>query len=158
MNVNKWDKHFLRMAYLVSEMSKDPSTQTGAVIVRPDRSVCSTGFNGFPRNMSDDEALYADREVKYDRVVHCEMNALLHSRDGMHQGYTLYTTPFLSCSRCAVHMLQAGIERFVAPIPTPEQIERWGDAFERTRSYFREAGVSWLEVDTEAWTVVGGTP
>lgn len=146
--MNRWDRHFLEMAFLVGSMSKDPSTKTGAVIVRPDRSVCSTGFNGFPRGMRDDAEVYNNREMKYDRIVHCEMNALLHSRDPHHDGYTLYTTPFISCSRCAVHMIQAGIRRFVAPRPTSEQLERWGEAFERTRSYFAEVDAELVEV---AW-------
>jgi deoxycytidylate deaminase len=34
--------------------SKDPSTKVGAVIVRPDLTVASIGYNGFPRGMSDD--------------------------------------------------------------------------------------------------------
>src|SRR5271167_774541 len=67
----KWDIYYLNMARYIATKSKDPSTKTGAVIVRPDHSVCSTGFNGFPRGMKDDAALYADREKKYSRTVHC---------------------------------------------------------------------------------------
>ena len=37
----KWDNYFLGLARYVSSASKDPSTQTGAVIVRPDRTVSS---------------------------------------------------------------------------------------------------------------------
>ena len=94
----KWDVRFILMARFVSEWSKDPSTKTGAVIVRPDRSVTSVGFNGFPKNMPDDPALYANREEKYSRVVHCEINASIHSREPV-AGYTLYTWPFASCDR-----------------------------------------------------------
>ena len=140
--MDKWDSHFLKMAAICAEMSKDPSTQCGAVIVRPDRSIAATGFNGFPRGMSDDPSIYEDREKKYDRVIHAEMNALLHSRDGTHKGYTLYTFPFMPCSRCAVHMVQAGISRVVAPHASPEQHKRWGKAFSRSIGYFKEAGVA----------------
>ena len=44
-----WDIRFLKMAEMVSLWSKDTSTKTGAVIVRPDHSVASLVFNGFRR-------------------------------------------------------------------------------------------------------------
>jgi len=138
--MNQWDEFYLGMAKYIASKSKDPSTKTGAVIVRPDRSLCSIGFNGFPKKMPDDPALYADRESKYSRIIHCEMNALLFSREQV-EGYTLYTFPFLSCDRCCVHMVQAGITRFVAPKATPDQLTRWGAAFEKVRGYAKEMGV-----------------
>lgn len=140
--MNKWDRRFLELARLVSTWSKDPSTQTGAVIVRPDKSVASIGFNGFPVSMPDHDGLYHNREEKYSRIIHCEMNALNFSNDNTHKDYTLYTWPFLSCDRCAVHMIQAGITRFVAPQATEEQLTRWGDAFNRTRGYIEECGAT----------------
>ena len=68
MKIDKWDSRFLELAKLVSTWSKDPSTKTGAVIVRPDRSVASIGFNGFPVKMSDHQELYDNREEKYSRL------------------------------------------------------------------------------------------
>ena len=144
--ITSWDIYYLNMARYVSVKSKDPSTQTGAVIVRPDKSLCSVGFNGFPRGMNDDPALYADREKKYSRTVHCEMNALLFSHDDEHQGYTLYTWPFSSCDRCAVHMIQAGIKRFVYPEIPADKKARWGASMETAAAYMREAGCEVVEV------------
>jgi dCMP deaminase len=43
-----WDRYFLDIAEEVSKASKDPSTKVGAVIVRPDRTVASLGYNGLP--------------------------------------------------------------------------------------------------------------
>lgn len=139
--MDKWDKRFLEMAELVASWSKDPSTQTGAVIVRPDKSVCSVGYNGFPKSMPDHHDHYHNREEKYSRIVHCEMNAAMFAKDNSMQGYTLYTYPFLSCDRCFVHMVQLGITRFVCPKATDEQLERWGDAFERVHKYAKECNV-----------------
>ncbi|TFH10732.1 MAG: hypothetical protein E4H14_01950 [Candidatus Thorarchaeota archaeon] len=141
-----WDIWYLGMAKYVSTKSRDPSTKTGAVIVRPNKSVASVGFNGFPQGMSDDPALYDNREEKYSRIVHCEMNALMFSVDANHSGYTLYTHPFISCDRCFVHMIQAGITRFVAPDATEDQLTRWGAAFDRVRGYAQEANVQLIEV------------
>jgi dCMP deaminase len=143
-SIEKWDERFLEMAKLVSTWSKDPSTQTGAVIVRNDRTVVSVGFNGFPKNMSDSPDLYADREQKYSRIIHCEMNALLHANEKV-EGMTLYTYPFASCDRCAVHMLQAGIDRFVFPALAEDKKERWAEPLAKTKKYFEEAGVEYIE-------------
>ena len=140
--VNKWDIRYLGLAKHVASWSKDPSTQTGAVIMRPNKSVASIGFNGFPVSMPDHEALYNDREEKYSRIIHCEMNAMEFSGDVSHKGYTLYTWPFLSCDRCFVHMVQSGITRFVAPMANEDQLSRWGEAFERVRGYGQECGVT----------------
>lgn len=145
MEINKWDKRFLQLAELVASWSKDPSTKTGAVIVRPDKSVLSIGFNGFPKNLKDDAELYANREIKYSRIVHCEMNALIHAKTSV-EGCTLYTWAFPSCDRCVVHMLQAGITRFVFPTLSEELAPRWGESVAKTKSYLNEAGVEWLEV------------
>lgn len=136
----KWDERFLRLAALVSTWSKDPSTKCGAVVVNPARQVVSLGYNGFPQRLVDDPELYAHRELKYSRTVHCEMNAVLFAQGGV-RGCTLYTWPCISCDRCAVHMIQAGIARVVAPWPTEDMLSRWGSNLENSRRYFAEAGV-----------------
>lgn len=139
----EWDRFYVGLARYMSLRSKDPSTKTGAVIVRPDKSVASVGYNGFPRGMEDTPELYANREEKLSRIIHCEMNALMYAREPV-RDYTLYTYPFISCDRCYAHMVQAGIARFVAPYPTTAQNERWGAAFEKVR---READKMGLEIE-----------
>lgn len=142
---DKWDRRFLDLAAVVASWSKDPSTQTGAVIVRPDRTVAAIGYNGFPRGCDDDASLYNDRTTKYARIVHCEMNAILSAREPL-RGYTLYTTPFMSCDRCAAHVVQAGIVRCVAPRATDEQLMRWSDAWKTALALFSEAGTEMVFV------------
>lgn len=129
-----WDRRFLGLAEHIARWSKDPSTQTGAVIARPDHRIVSVGYNGFPQAMPDRPDNYADRAEKYSRIIHCEMNALLFANASV-EGCTLYTWPFISCDRCFVHMIQAGIYNFVAPKPTEDQLSRWGDAFNRVYRY-----------------------
>jgi dCMP deaminase len=142
---SKWDVRYLQFARHVASWSKDPSTKAGAVIVRPDRSVASVGFNGFPQVMPDLPEYYANREEKYSRIVHCEVNAQLFTRESL-KGYTLYTYPFACCDRCVVQMLQAGITRFVWAECPPAQWERWGPTLTKTFAYLREAGVEMVEV------------
>jgi dCMP deaminase len=128
---DKWEHRFLDLARLISSWSKDPSTQVGAVIVRPDRTIVSCGYNGFPRLMPDG---FTTREDKLSRTIHGEINALLTAREPVH-GCTLYTWPFLSCDRCFVQLVQAGITTFIAPV---NKDPRWEEAFARVRKYAAE--------------------
>lgn len=143
--IRKWDLRFLQMAEMVSTWSKDPSTKCGAVIVRPDRTIVSTGYNGFPMGCSDEEWLYEDRELKYSRVVHAEMNAVLSAREPLH-GYTLYSYPKgfgPSCDRCSAHIIQAGITRVVHyGVEDDDFASRWKEACERGLRMYEEAGVT----------------
>jgi dCMP deaminase len=139
----EWDLRFLGLASVVASWSKDPSTQCGAVIIRPDKTVASVGFNGFPKGCDDDPALYADRDLKYSRVVHAECNAILHAREPL-QGYTIYTWPpgyGPSCDRCAAHIIQAGITRVVHKQTPSDFASRWKEAAERGLQMYEEAGV-----------------
>lgn len=144
-NWTKWDIRYLELARLVASWSKDPSTQTGAVIVREDNSVASVGYNGFPRGIDDSPERYENREIKYSYIVHCEMNAVLSAHSHV-KGSTLYTWPFFSCDRCCMHMIQAGIVRVVAPSCPEDKQERWGAILEDSKNRFREAGIEVVEV------------
>lgn len=144
-NLLKWSLRFLRLAEFVSQWSKDPSTKVGAVIVEGRNNIVSIGYNGFAQRMKDDPELYADRETKYSRVVHGEINAMIFARRPV-VGCTLYTWPFLPCDRCAVQVIQAGITEVIAPLPSPDALTRWGTAFDKTRAYFREAEVRVTEI------------
>ncbi|KKN29496.1 hypothetical protein LCGC14_0843630 [marine sediment metagenome] len=139
--MTKWDIRFLELASLVSSWSKDPSTQTGAVIVRSDKTVASMGFNGFPRQIEDTPELLNNREEKYKRVIHCELNAIINAREQLN-GYTLYNWPGQSCSRCAVHVIQAGIIRVVSYWDKDSSfIQRWFEDMKLAEFLYVEAGV-----------------
>jgi dCMP deaminase len=143
-NIEKWDRRFLAMAEMVASWSKDPSTKCGAVITM-DRRVLSVGFNGFPIGTDDDEAIYADREEKYRRVVHAEVNAITMARQSV-AGATLYSVPRghgPSCERCAGVIIQAGITRIVhlRPEEGEDFPSRWKDSCLLGLEMFRQAGV-----------------
>lgn len=137
----KWDLRFLSLAKEIASWSKDPSTQTGAVIVDKDRKVVSVGYNGFPSKLNDRPTRLENRETKYSMIIHCEMNAVLNSATSV-DDCTLYTWPFISCDRCAVHMIQAGITTVVAPVLPSHLEDRWKDSVSKTKSYFKEAGIN----------------
>lgn len=139
-DLDKWDRRFVDLARYISTWSKDPSTQTGAVIVAPDLRIVSTGYNGFAKGVKDRPEDYANRELKYLKIVHCERNALLFAHEPLH-GCCLYTFPFQSCSVCAAMVIQSGITRCVAP-EIPEHLkERWEEDMKLSCQMFEEAGV-----------------
>lgn len=141
--MHNWDKRFLGLAKEISTWSKDPSKQIGAVIVNDDRRVLATGYNGFPKGIDDSVERYNDREVKYQYVVHAEMNAIYNATyNGIAlNGTTLYVYGLPVCSECAKGVIQVGIKRIVMDgdaIP-----ERWALSFEKSSKFFREVGVSY---------------
>jgi dCMP deaminase len=109
--ISHWDTRFLDMARLVGSWSKDPRTKVGCVIVRPDHTVASVGFNGLASGMAD-ESMLADRAVKHACVIHAEENALLFARESV-KGYTAYVS-LQPCARCATKLKHLGIARVVA--------------------------------------------
>lgn len=131
----------MRLAEHIASWSKDPSTRTGAVIVDADKRVVSVGYNGFARGVADLPERYADRELKYRMIVHCERNALLFAQRSC-AGCTLYTWPFMSCAACAAMVIQAGIVRCVAPELPEELRERWEEDVRLSATMFAEASVT----------------
>lgn len=154
MQADKWDSRFLSLAEVVASWSKDPSTKVGAVIVRPDRTIASAGFNGFPRGVLDDDERYADRPTKYAMAVHGEANAIVNAREPLH-GYSIYCTLF-PCSVCAALIIQAGIINVSSLLPDADQIERWRDSWTTSETMLNEAEVSWQRYDSLAGYT--GTP
>ena len=137
----KWDRRFLDLASHISTWSKDPSTKVGCVVVGEDREIRSTGFNGFPRGIEDDEERLADREQKYPLICHAEENAIMHAaRIGLSlKGCTAYVT-WPPCTRCARSLIQAGVVEVVYPTKI-EVPERWQKDFDMSTSMMKEAGI-----------------
>jgi len=105
---NKWHERFLELALTVASWSKDPSTRVGAVLVS-DKQVLGLGYNGFPKGLRDDERL-KERHLKYPRVVHAEINCLLHSdrSRALRDDLRLYVT-HIPCASCAGPIINYGV-------------------------------------------------
>lgn len=140
----KWDIRFLDLAKLVSGWSKDPSTKIGAVITDQDNRVVSIGYNGFPKQLNDDERLY-DRDTKYKMIIHGEMNAILFANRSL-DNCTLYTYPFMPCPRCTSMIIQTGIKRIVSYKNTNE---RWEEEFKLSVLLFKESNIEYTEYTNE---------
>lgn len=136
-----WHEFFLGMAKYISSASKDPSTQVGCVIVRPDKTVASMGYNGFPRGVPDKPEFYDDREIKYQMVVHAEANAIISAGESV-RGMTMYSTLF-PCCECAKLVIQAGIGTLV--VHYADRPERYAESMARSEIMLMQAGVKVLQ-------------
>ena len=140
--LDKWDKRFMEISKVISQWSKDPSRQIGAIAVR-NRKILSTGYNGFPKGIEDLKSRYDNREEKYKFVVHAEMNCIYNAAENgiSLRDSTLYIYGLPVCSDCALGIIQAGVSRVVAiSHNTPD---RWKEAIANTSSIFNEAGVKY---------------
>jgi len=137
-----WDKRFLKLAKHISEWSKDPSTQVGCVVVGPDREIRSTGFNGLPRGIEDNDERLNDREIKYPLICHAEENAIMHAaRIGISLKDCAAYVTWPPCTRCARSLIQAGISTIIYPENT-EIPERWMADFNLSLNMLKEANIN----------------
>lgn len=123
----EWDARWMGLAQHYATWSKDPSTKLGAVVVKNLKHQAGQGYNGFPRGVEDSLERYENRELKYQLVVHAELNAILVAgRDCI--GATIYVWPLPPCPECTKAIIQSGIRRVVMPreCPRPE----WREKFE----------------------------
>ena len=134
-----WNRRFLGLASFISNWSKDPSTKVGAVIVDCNRRIISTGYNGFPIGVSDDQERLENRDFKYKAILHAEENAIMFAKKDLSR-CSLYVSSLPPCSHCASLIIQSGIKN----VYTWEQEipERWQESINITKTMFKESGVS----------------
>ena len=144
-----WDECFMRIAHVISDRSKDPSTQAGALIADQNNIVVGLGYNGFPRS-TNDNAFTWDREgsklseTKYAYVCHAEENAIYNSNKQPH-GCKLYTTLF-PCNECAKTIVQNGITEIIYESDKYHDDDIWV----ASRKILDAAGVTQRQIISEA--------
>ena len=140
MTTRKWHKRYIELARTIAQWSRDPSTQCGAVIIGQSGQVLSQGYNGFARGMDDSTELYDNRESKYSRIVHAEMNAIYNaSRTGVSlEGATAYIHGLPCCHECAKALIQVGIKEVIM---NESSNIRWNDSCGMGIDFFKEARV-----------------
>lgn len=112
-----WDEYFMSIAFLVSNRSKDPSTQVGACIVNDKNRIVGQGYNGMPRRCKDnafpwDKTNPNPLETKYFYVCHAEMNAIFNKNCADISNCKIYTVLF-PCNQCTKTIIQSGISEVV---------------------------------------------
>lgn len=138
-----WHKRYMDMAKLVASWSKDPSSQVGAVIVNDKKIVVGMGYNGFARGVGDHDFMYKDRSIKYEVVIHAEINAILNAT-GSVENCIIYTT-HPPCSRCTAVLIQSGLRGCMYDLQSDEFMERFAESLKLSNLQARDAGFSIME-------------
>lgn len=111
-DVLSWDEVWMVQAAVVARRSKDPNTQVGACIVGPDNKIKATGYNGFPKKISNDKFPWARQggvlDTKYAFMCHAESNAIDNRGSNSIEGGKIYVTLF-PCNECAQRIIQNDI-------------------------------------------------
>jgi dCMP deaminase len=147
MLTNRWQEYFMRLAKQVATGSKDGSSKVGAILVRPDKTVASIGFNGFPARIEDRDDFLTDptkRADKYPRIVHAEANCLNYSRDYNSDGFHLFVTGH-PCDKCSLRIASTGITH-VYYEENDDLETRWASEMLLSRTILEEAGVMLVKV------------
>jgi dCMP deaminase len=120
-----WDDYFLSVASLSAKRSKDTKTPTGACLVDARNRIVGIGYNGFPRNCSDNLLPWtsdnnanggihssATALESHLFVVHAEVNAILNKCSADVAGCRLYCQSF-PCHECAKVIVQSRIAQVI---------------------------------------------
>jgi len=100
---------FVDIVQRYASLSKDPRTKVGAMILRPDLSFVSIGYNGFPSGFPDKEEFWSDRDIKNAIVIHAEENAIDYARGSDLDGTILICSHY-PCPRCAAKIVKRKIK------------------------------------------------
>ena len=145
MDRPSWDDYFKEIVQVTAKRSSCSRLKVGCILVKDNR-IIAQGYNGFPRGIQDTDLRYQDRELKYQYVVHAEMNCIYNAalNGSSLDGCTLYVWPLPVCRECCKGIIQSGIERVVSPDFTdPVKEERWRESCSQTMDMFQEVGIDY---------------
>ncbi len=108
------DIEFLRNAYCVARMSRDPSSQNGAVLVSPEGEIIGSAANNFAIGVPYNVQRATARPEKYLYVEHSERGAIYAAARAGNKVYgaTMYCM-WSACCDCARGIINSGVRRLV---------------------------------------------
>ena len=136
-----WDDTWIDLCFALAKRSKDRSTRVGCVIVDPVTKIPKAlGYNGIPRNCSDDLEHRHVRPAKYRYFEHGERNAIFNAaREGIPLEGSVCYVPAPPCVDCSRALIQSGIVEVVcASLFVPD---RWREDCDAGMEMLTEAGV-----------------
>lgn len=136
---------YMVLAAEVAKWSKHPDFRVGAVAVGDYGQILSTGYNGWPRGMvNEEQGRDTANQHGYSLTIHAESNLVCNANlTGTRlQGSTAYITVF-PCSHCSLLLAQVGIAQVVVPkIASPPAIKgSWEENMKRAGLILKDTGV-----------------
>ena len=137
---------YLDIAEAIAKLSKDSSTQVGAIIIGASGEVRSMGYNGAPRGSSADEDERGRvRPEKYFWFSHAELNAITNAaKVGIPLGGSTLIVTHPPCMDCSRAIVQAGIATVYVPSWSDDFGTRWQEHLTRSIQLFDECGVEFF--------------
>lgn len=145
------DKDYIYEAYLYAQKtSTDPSTQNGALLVKPDFGVVAMGANHFPFGVKETLERW-ERPLKYKYVEHAERNSIFDAaRNGKKTAGLIMYCPWFACADCARAIIQVGIREVVGHnTPIHDTAPHWKESIAEAMTMFSEAGLTLRYVEGE---------
>lgn len=145
------DLVYMLQAEQASLLSPDPSMKCGTVLVK-NGHVVGRGCNDMPRGCRQDPEVW-ERPMKYERVVHGEVAAVLDAGDNAHGSIAYCWPPGLgpACSRCASTMIQAGVKTVYYVDKGTFSSPAWNAPVALGNEMFAEAGVELVAIPLEEY-------
>lgn len=134
---------YIKLARINAELfSKDPHTKVGCILLTPDFSrILSTGINGFPRGLDDNNPQRWERPQKYNFVCHAESNGIANAaRTGTPLDGAIIVVTKFPCSNCAKLLIQSGISK-IYTVKGDYTHPVWGDDIKISEEMFNELGI-----------------
>lgn len=140
------------MACNLATYSRDPSSQTGAVIVSLAGEVIGTGYNDLSTGIDDIPENW-QRPRKYKLVEHAERSALYQAaRLGKQTLGAVMVSPWIGCTDCDRGIVAAGVQEIVR-IPINFGTDHWSEDIALGDDIMRAAGVKIIELPFEHLTL-----
>lgn len=141
------DIDLLREAYIAAmQMSTDPRTQNGAVLVTK-QGYTLKDANHFPTGVQENLDRW-QKPLKAAFVEHAERNVIYQAakRGVVTEGATLYC-PWFSCTDCARAIIQAGIYRVIGhDTPIHKNRKDWYESCRLGDIMLNESGVQIVRI------------
>ncbi len=101
-------RELFRYSYELTWRSRDPNTKNSALLLAPDTlAICHEDVNRMAHASSETDANYADKNIKYRKILHAEEAVILSARRDTSPFWML--TPWGCCLKCAQVIIAAGI-------------------------------------------------
>jgi dCMP deaminase len=138
-------KSAMNAALNAASRSPDPSSQTGAAIIR-NGVIILVDNNHFPEGIRDTKDRL-EAPLKYSFLEHAERNAIFTAaRQGISLAGSTLVGTWIPCADCARAIVGAGITTYVCP-KEPGDSGNWTEGIANGETILREGGVEIIELE-----------
>jgi dCMP deaminase len=150
-------KEYMKIAYqLAHDLSDDPTTKNGAVLLDSTGNIIGKGANRIPQGLRKTSERM-ERPEKYFYFIHAEQDAIANAAyNGVSTYNSLLYCPWAACTSCAQLIIQCGIKKLVTHKAAMERTPtRWKESVEKAIGMLTEAGVVYESLEIEICGVEG---